>query len=426
MNARGDTSQPVPRTVVESILRDHLADPTATLADLHVEPFANDGASGNNTLYRAQVAWTARKTASPGSAEWIIKRWEPGGRSEGSLGLTQPVEALAWQHGLLSPQALPPGVVVPFVGARIARNRMKAWIAMTDVSKELMRWGFAHPLPAEQALVRVKQVLGGYARLHAWWEGPEHQEKLAECSWLLPLENMLWRDASTLAIAMDKTAKTSPAKGRRVTEEYRASVQAFLDWLPPADRELWEELMADRRSLVAAFQPFNRTLLHGDPAERNIGLRWHQADAGTSQNTEGSAELILIDWEWPCLGPGALDIAIVLAQLLWICDPSQLCPEFCWSDGLPGYYFECYVSAGGRQIDHEAWRRSYELARVAYVVSDVLPYVGDVIRTLRGLVPVPRYVGVPEEVMLQHLRTGRGKYKRLIEGVTRTVRTWLA
>jgi hypothetical protein len=187
MSDLGNTSEAVPRAVVESILRDHLAEQTATLTDLHVQPLANDGASGSNTLYRAQVAWTAGETSSSGSTEWIIKRWEPGGRSEGALGLTQPVEALAWKHGLLSPQGLPSGIVVPFVGATIAPNGMTAWVAMTDVSEELRRWiwahpGLAHPLTAEQVLVRAKQILEGYARLHVWWEQPEEQEKLAECS----------------------------------------------------------------------------------------------------------------------------------------------------------------------------------------------------------------------------------------------------
>jgi hypothetical protein len=44
-----ETNDAVPPDIIQSILRDHLADPTATLTDLEIQPFANDGASGNNT-----------------------------------------------------------------------------------------------------------------------------------------------------------------------------------------------------------------------------------------------------------------------------------------------------------------------------------------------------------------------------------------
>jgi hypothetical protein len=240
------------------------------------------------------------------------------------------------------------------------------------------------------------------------------------------LENMLWRNASTLAIAMGKTPEQSPAEGRPVTQRYRANVQAFLDWLPPADRKLWEELMVDLRSLVTAFQSLPRTLLHGDPAERNIGLRWLQADGGTSQKTECSAELVLIDWEWPCIGPAALDIGIVLTLLPWSCDWSQPCPDFCWSEELPNYYLEPYGSAGGIRLDAETWRRSYDLARVAWAVALVPGSGSHIIRVLQGLAPIPRSTGVPEDVMLQYFKTGLDRLERTIDAITRGARRWLS
>ena len=71
----------IPVSMVQAVLQDHLVDETATVTDLAAEPILCDGFSGN-TLYRARVAWTAAgRNGSSGSADWVIKRWLPGGHS---------------------------------------------------------------------------------------------------------------------------------------------------------------------------------------------------------------------------------------------------------------------------------------------------------------------------------------------------------
>ena len=82
------------------------------------QPFPNAGSSGNNTLLRVKITWSAEQSDSPGTDEWIIKCWRPGGNSDALLGLNQPLEALVWQHGLTTPGDLPQGVVTPVIGAK--------------------------------------------------------------------------------------------------------------------------------------------------------------------------------------------------------------------------------------------------------------------------------------------------------------------
>jgi hypothetical protein len=315
----GDASEDVPRHVVQSILRDHLADPTATLTDLSVQRFvAASSHSGDNTHWRVRVAWTAEGSVSPGSAEWIIKRWQPGGLSEAWVGLTQPQEAQAWQPGLLRPQALPAGLATPFVGASMDPDGTGAWVAMTDVSAELAQYSSAQPLPGEVALARVTHVLDGLARFHAWWEQPQQQEKLAEDSWLLSWEDKAWCNAATYAHVLGREPAGGRGRDWPVTESRRANLQAFLDWLAPGNRQLWEELLCDRRALLAALQGVPHTLMHGDPDDRNIGLCCPQGAGDAVQGAGSPPELVLIDWEVIGVGPAAFDVAYAVWWLPFI------------------------------------------------------------------------------------------------------------
>jgi len=230
---------------MESILREHLRDPSAALSDMRVQPLGDvqsAGFSHNNLLFRAQVAWAAEEGTPKGCAEWIVKRWQRGGLSEDWPALTNPLEALAWRHGLLTRQGLPTNIVVPFIGAEIAPGGGSAWVVMEDVATELSQFDRAHPLPPAEAVVRVRHILDGLARLHVLWEQPQRQEKLARCPWLLGWERMVWRNVSTHAISLGRDP-VDAARGVEVTEVRRKNVQAFLEWLPRGDRSLWEQLM---------------------------------------------------------------------------------------------------------------------------------------------------------------------------------------
>jgi len=427
MREEAVTLEDIPSYVIQSILRDHLADPTATLTDLSAQPFvATSSHSRNNSHCRVQITWTNGRATSPGSAEWIIKRWQPGGLAEAWVGVSQPQEALAWQRGLLTPQALPDGLATPFVGANINPDGTSAWVAMTDASAELAQYSGAHPLPPQAALDRVKQVLDALARFHAWWEQPQQQEKLARNPWLLSWEDKVWCNAATYAHLLGRAPAGGRGKGWPVTERRRANLIAFLDWLAPGDRQQWEELLCDRRPLLAALQDVPQTLIHGDPDERHIGLSWSQTQGDAREEGDSSPKMVLIDWEVIGRGLGAFDVNHLMLSVPRLCDPSQPCPEFCLSDELPDYYFDRYLSAGGTGATRDSWPRVYELAGVATLMESLPMGAGSRLRALQGLTPVPNRAGVSEEAALARLQAAWGRTEHSIERATRAVRTWLA
>ena len=307
----------------------------------------------------------------------MIKRWLPGGHSEALLGITQQLEALDWQHGLLQRDTLPAGVIAPIVGARLDPGETKAWLVMEDVAAALNEYSRDRPLSPAEAVVRVKQVLNHLARFHAWWERPKQQTKLRGYPWLVPVERFLWCEAPAYAAVLGRSSVGGRAQGSPVTDELRADVQAFLSWLPSGERRLWEEILWNRESLVTAFREFPQTLLHGDADDRNIGLRWPAPEAGSSGNT--SPELILIDWEWMGSGPPALDFVRVWGTFAALCDLAQPPPETLFSSELPDYYFERYATHGGKLTDQQSWRQSYYVAAVAAALSQI-PFFGSIIR----------------------------------------------
>jgi hypothetical protein len=86
--------------LLQAVLREHLADPTAHIADLQIEPILTDSYSGN-CLYRARIAWTSSALPEVRSVTWMLKRWLSGGHGERLLGVDRPLEALAWERGIL-------------------------------------------------------------------------------------------------------------------------------------------------------------------------------------------------------------------------------------------------------------------------------------------------------------------------------------
>jgi hypothetical protein len=369
---------PAPAELLQAVLREDLAIPTARITDLQVEPIPSDGFSGNR-LYRARVAWAGGAVSEARSATWVLKRWLPGGHGERLLGVDRPLEALAWERGILRPEALPAGVVAPIVSVRLDPSGDAAWIVMEDVSAALAGYSRERPLPPTEAVARVKQVLDGLARLHAWWERPQRRANLRRYSGLVPFERFVWCEAARYAAALGRTPPAGAPPGSPVTDEFRADVHAFVDWLPADARPVFEELLYRREPLLAALGAFPRTLLHGDADDRNIGLRHRAGRAATNGSIGTSPELVLIDWEWITVGPPALDVARVCGSAAAVCDPSLPRPEALFSDELPDHYFERYRAHGGALADRDAWRRSFALALLAGGLTQV-PFAGSMIR----------------------------------------------
>jgi hypothetical protein len=129
----------VPAGLLQAILRGPLADPTARLTDVNAEPIPRDGFSGN-ALHRVSLAWTGQeRAATQGPTTWVLKRWRPGGASERLLGVTRPLEAIAWERGVLRPDALPQGVVVPIIGARRDPGGAAVWDRDADAAGQSPR-----------------------------------------------------------------------------------------------------------------------------------------------------------------------------------------------------------------------------------------------------------------------------------------------
>ena len=369
----------VPTDLVEAVLHAHLADEEAALTSLVANPIPGNGFSGNR-LYRVHLSWASgRRGTRPASADLVVKRWLPGGHGKALLGVTRPLEALAWEQGLLRRAALPAGIVAPIIGAKLTAAGTSAWIVMEDVAAALSEYSRERPLPAPEALARVKHVLDGLARFHAWWERPEQRMRLRDCRWLVSLEQFLRVEASTYAAAFGRAERRPSAGGRAAADELRADLQAFLDWLPAGDRPLWKTLMCDREPLVTAFRHFPPTLLHGDADDRNIGLRGVAADPARAGGAEGTPELVLIDWEWIGWGPAALDFARVWGTFAAVCAHGSPPPEALSSGELPDYYFERYMAAGGKLTDRQAWQQSYPLAALAAALTQVA-FFGRMIR----------------------------------------------
>src|SRR5215217_3266153 len=159
----------VPIDVLESLLRDFLADHTAVIIDLASTPLAHHGTNDSTTLFRVNLSWAIHDPfVGSHTVTWIIKHWKAGGVRDSTLGITQPREALAWECGWLRPNALPPGIIVPFIGTRRSPDNTEAWLAMMDVSTELS----AYPrmsLAGDQVISRAQTILARLAHFHAVW-----------------------------------------------------------------------------------------------------------------------------------------------------------------------------------------------------------------------------------------------------------------
>ncbi len=85
-----------------------------------------------------------------------------------------------------------------------------------------------------------------------------------------------------------------------------------------------------------------------------------------------------------------------------MCDPSQPRPEALFSGELPDYYFERYRAHGGALTNPDAWRRSFGLALLAGVLTQV-GFAGSMIRHAIG--PVVAVFERQVEMMLPAARS---------------------
>lgn len=428
MAANATATTDVTVEVLESMLREHLLDQGVGVTKCAINPFPHQGTNDSTSFFRAGLTWTTRNRSEVlGSATWIVKHWKAGGIRDKAAEITQPREILAWERGLLRPEAVPAGMVVPFIAGRLSPDKTESWLAMEDVSTELA----AYPrlgLTGDQVISRARQVLARLARLHAWWEQPERQEHLHACSWLPHPEAYLWDLAHTYALALEQTPHgnaPSAGSGPPVWDELPADLHAFLDWRPADERELWAKLLIDRQALVDALTPYPRTLLHKDLDDRNIGLRWPASGAESDSTESRTPDLVLIDWEWISAGPAAIDVAKIVQMLPLMIIPGTPVPEAFWTNELADDYFEHYRAAGGRCANAAEWRRSYGLALVAESLTQ-MPFVnGNLLRVIRGELPLPEMVGMPAEIIRANLGAGLPIMERMVELAINEAYKWL-
>jgi hypothetical protein len=407
MDTRLVSTEEVPIAVLSSILRDHLKDPEAQLTGVSVTPISSSGVSGNNSFYRAEISWAVSNPMVQGGAStWLIKRWTPGGLSLAELGWNQPIEALAWQQGILRPEALPGGIKTPIIGSVIDPGGEVAWLAMADVARDLREYDRSAPLPSEQLVERIKTILASIARFHVYWEVADRQEFLDHKVWLVPFENYLWRKSAFYAAILGKDAYGGFSQVAQVDKEDVSNLYTFLEWLNPSVRPILEGLLVDRRRLVDGFAEIPCTLLHGDLDDRNIGL---------TQSSAGESELVLIDWERMSRGPAAMDVAKLLILVFMLCEPGAPIPDSFWSDELPDFYYENYRRAGGNKLDHDTWRKSYDLALIAEAVWPFPWALGNLMRTFRGEIPLSEIPGLPNAGERVHPQSNLENLSRMAE-----------
>jgi hypothetical protein len=323
-------------------------------------------------------------------------------------------------------------MIVPFVGTRRSPDNTEAWLAMADVSTDLSAYSRL-ALSGDEAISQAQVILARLASFHALWERPERQAELQACSWLRRPETYLWDMAATFAHALEQSPTVQIplyASAPPVWSTLRADLVAFLEGRPGDERRMWEHLMLDRHALVEGLAAYPQTLLHNDLDDRNIGLRWSNGQYGTvSATVPGKLEMpnvVLIDWEWISLGAAAIDVANLIQRLPIMVAPGTPIPEAVWNGELADYYFEHYRAAGGKCVDASSWRRSFGLAFLASGITQ-MPFVhGSLRRAICGEVPLPKIVGVSDEVLRQNLRDGLTLMERMEEQVMREASRQLA
>jgi hypothetical protein len=329
------------------------------------EPFANDGAGGNDLL-RVTVSWTVADES--GAIPLILKHWKPGGLFSQLLGSGHPVELDLFESGLIAGVNETPGIYAPVLAA--ARDGEGAWTIMEDVTEDISRWKARTGTATESAGDEL--LLDRLARMHVAWEAPGNRKKFAtrghglvsrirRLQWLEDLDRE-WIGG----IAPDPSESPQLRAAKESVAWARGPLQAFLDWLPQLDRTPWCRLMMDRAGLVAVSARLPETLLHGDVTPRNIGIRPGREDT-----------IVLIDWELCGAGSHAFDIVHYLGN-----------PPLRGATNrveLLEHYYGRYVGCGGRALSRETWELSLAAALVHYGIGLFPLYAG--IAISRALAP---------------------------------------
>ncbi len=409
----------VPIEALEAIVREHLADRSAVITAVTNEALLQEGTNDSTRFFRVTISWEA---AQPGTTTWIVKHWRAGGQRDVAMGIEQSREVLAWEQGWLHPHRLPHGMVVPFVGVYRSPDGSQAWLAMSDVWRELSVYT-RMSLPNQQAISRTRTVLARLAQFHAMWEQPKRQAELHASSWVGRPENHLNNLAATFAQALGRDHEPNLPKHANNPPPWadlRAELDAFLEAQPANERQLWQEAMTDRSTIIAGLADYPQTLLHNDLDDRNIGLRWANGHSIADRDA-----LVLIDWEWMARGAAAIDVASLIQRLPVMIMPGLPVDAAIWSDELVDYYFTRYKEAGGRCRDANDWRRSFGLALIAQGVAQ-MPYLhGSLRRSMRGEVPLPQILGIPDEVIRKNLRSSLPMMQQMEQRIVREMHMWL-
>lgn len=393
MNSQTELGESKRRAILQEALRNYLGDRSPTLLGYEITEREHSGTSTNSEFLEAKITYQEAGATSPKSVIWLIKKWQPGETAFEELESSRPIEALAWQDGLLRPGSLPHGVTTPFISANVAENGLTGWVFMKDIADALRQYDRDRPLASPELVARVRQILSRLARFHVWGEQLAEEEALEQYDWLPSHESYLWRGTNAYKKVLARKPDTQIGESELTSTTFVDNLYTFLATLAAQDREHWEELLCNRQPLVDGLADVPSTILHNDLDDRNIGL--HHSAWGES----GEYELVLIDWEWMATGPAALDVAKVLHFLPGICAMDSPCPESLWTHELPAYYFEQYQAEGGNTLDEGTWNRSYELALVTQAMSPFPAVAGHIRRTLDGLAPLPEYPGMSENII---------------------------
>ncbi len=356
------------RTEIESLLNQHEALAGLELSDFQLNVVAGHGAGGHD-IYSLQVEWS--NSPKPVERTFVLKRWTPASPHSQFFGLTESYEAVAHRTGLFA--ALPASVHVPIVASSLDADGGGSWLLMKDVSAELDQYGRPNQFPFEQVKQKVSIVLDRLAQMHVHWESSDLLAEAVEHSRYNDCAAHMSTRAAAYHHALHKGATGEVVNGDVIDEAFVAQLRAFLDWLSPELRPMWERVLLDRSDLIAAANALPHTLLHGDLDDRNIGL--------SVDISPDDATLTLIDWEWICTGPGAVDAAKPIHQLLASCtgQPELLDTYF---EMLPLWgeeYAQAYQRHGGLRASEDQVLHAYHLGHVREAMSPFPHVIGSVL-----------------------------------------------
>lgn len=363
-----DNDNPPTHTEIESLLNQYEALAGLELADFQLDVVPGHGAGGHD-IYSLQVEWS--RSLKPVERTFVLKRWTPASPHSQFFGLTESYEAVAHRTGLFA--ALPASIHAPIVASSSDADGGGSWLLMQDVSAELDQYGRPNQFPFAEVKQKVSIVLDRLAQMHVHFERSNYLVETLKQSRYNDCATHMSTRAAAYRHALGKGATGEVVNGEAIDDAFVTQLRAYLDWLSPELRPMWERVLMDRSDLIAAANALPHTLLHGDLDDRNIGM---SVDVGPDDAT-----LMLIDWEWICTGPGAFDAAKPIHQLLASCteQPELLDTYF---EMLPLWgeeYAEAYQRHGGTRASADQVLHVYHLGHVREAMSPFPHVIGSVL-----------------------------------------------